>query len=67
MITLDSHIKNYLLFCKSQKCLDPKTLKAYRIDLMQFSDSLNDIFIDDTSLKVLENFIFFLHETYKPI
>lgn len=66
MMTLDSHIKNYLLFCKSQKCLDSKTLKAYRIDLMQFSDSLNDIFIDGASLEALENFISFLHETYKP-
>jgi len=66
MIILDSHINNYLLFCKSQKCLDSKTLKAYRIDLMQFSDSLNDIFINDASLEALENFISFLHETYKP-
>lgn len=34
---LQSQIKNYLEFCEYQKRLDRKTIKAYRIDLQQFS------------------------------
>ena len=36
MDTLETVINNYLEYCNSQKCLDEKTLKAYRIDLRQF-------------------------------
>ena len=34
---LSTHIQNYLTYCKNQKRLDEKTLKAYRIDLAQFA------------------------------
>ena len=40
MHDLQTHIKNYLEYCHTQKCLDEKTLKAYRIDLRQFSEQL---------------------------
>ena len=33
---LSTHIQNYLTYCKNQKRLDEKTLKAYRLDLEQF-------------------------------
>lgn len=33
MSTLPTLIENYLEYCKYQKRLDSKTLKAYRIDL----------------------------------
>ncbi len=36
MNDIQEHIKNYLTYCRSQKRLDEKTLKAYRIDLRQF-------------------------------
>ena len=36
MNNLQNHIENYLDYCRTQKCLDKKTLKAYRIDLSQF-------------------------------
>lgn len=31
-----SHLESYICYCKYQKNLNNKTLKAYRIDLMQF-------------------------------
>lgn len=37
-INIDHYICNYLDFCKYQKALDPKTIKAYRIDLSQYSE-----------------------------
>lgn len=57
---------NYLLFCKNQKCLDEKTLKAYRIDLTQFLELIltNSLSAIDTNL--LENYICQLHQIYKP-
>ena len=33
---LDEIIEEYLVKCKYQKNLDDKTIKAYKIDLMQF-------------------------------
>lgn len=40
MNNLQTHIKNYLEYCVSQKCLDEKALKAYRIDLKQFTEQI---------------------------
>ena len=37
MENLQTLTENYLEYCRTQKCLDEKTLKAYRIDLRQFS------------------------------
>lgn len=38
MNNLSSIITEYLNYCRTQKCLDEKTLKAYRIDLRQFAE-----------------------------
>lgn len=37
-ITLDELVRKYLSHCKFEKNLDAKTIKAYRIDLTQFSE-----------------------------
>lgn len=66
MNTLNTHIQNYLSFCKSQKCLDDKTLKAYSIDLQQFSLHSQTPDISQISIEALESYIAFLHQTYKP-
>ncbi len=63
---LTTQIENYLTFCHSQKRLDDKTLKAYRIDLAQFSTHIGLQSISEISIEVLESFISFLHQTYKP-
>ena len=41
MLNLSELINNYLVHCEYQKNLDYKTLKAYRIDLKQYSDYIN--------------------------
>lgn len=66
MNTLETYMENYLSFCKFQKCLDEKTLKAYRIDLAQFSEILQEHDISKISTESLESYIAFLHQTYKP-
>ncbi len=59
-------IETYLNYCRTQKRLDEKTLKAYRIDLRQFTEFISDIDIQLITPDILENFIAYLHQTYKP-
>lgn len=66
MDTIKTCISNYLEYCASQKCLDEKTLKAYRIDLRQFSDQNPVTSIAEVTSKTLERYIAQLHEQYKP-
>ena len=66
MNTLQMQENNYLEFCQFQKRLDPKTLKAYRIDLTQF---MNQISVNDVSAitpDLLEKYIITLHQAYQP-
>lgn len=63
MNDIQEHIKNYLNYCRYQKRLDEKTLKAYQIDLNQFTSWLE---ITDITPAVLEDYIAHLHQTYKP-
>lgn len=69
MKNLQDIVKDYLTFCRSQKRLDSKTLKAYSIDLKQFAAFLTPNYVNNVLLinrEVLENFIAFLHNSYKP-
>ena len=66
MNNLQLHIVNYLSHCEHQKRLDSKTLKAYRIDLGQFSKSTGITDPIDVSSNILETYISTLHEKYKP-
>ena len=66
MHTLQAHIKNYLEYCNTQKCLDAKTLKAYQIDLRQFSEQLTISDTTEIASFELENYIAELHQNYKP-
>lgn len=66
MTTLETLIADYLDFCRYQKRLDPKTLKAYRIDLRQFREQLSVVYVSKVSLEMLENFIGSLHQSFKP-
>lgn len=59
-------IENYLIFCQSQKRLDQKTLKAYRIDLTQFSSTIKSDNISTITTEFLEDYISELHHQYKP-
>lgn len=59
-------IENYLNYCRSQKRLDEKTIKAYKIDLKQFKDFIGNIPIREITTQTLESYIATLHESYKP-
>lgn len=65
MKTLNNYIKEYIEYCEYRKRLDSKTLKAYRIDLIQFENYCTDL-SDCFSKDVLDNFITSLHKKYKP-
>lgn len=66
MHDLQTHIKNYLEYCNTQKCLDEKMLKAYRIDLRQFSEQLSIPDVTEITSSELETYIAGLHQKYKP-
>lgn len=66
MNNLQIEIQNYLNYCQSQKRLDQKTLKAYRIDLRQFENSISTHDINQITTELLENHIATLHQTFKP-
>jgi len=66
MTEIKNNINNYLDYCKSQKRLDEKTLKAYHIDLNQFSDKIIISSINEINISILENYISFLNNIYKP-
>ena len=63
---LQPHIQNYLDYCQRQKRLDTKTLKAYQIDLTQFSAKISITSLSDITPAVLEEFIGELHQKYRP-
>ena len=65
MIQLEDLTKNYLGFCEYQKNLNEKTLKAYIIDLNQFTCFVkeSDGELNKTNISY---YITYLHKTYKP-
>ena len=57
MDNLETLVENYLEYCSTQKCLDAKTLKAYRIDLRQFSEQTFPHEVTEITSKTLEDYI----------
>ena len=57
MENLQTLTENYLEYCRTQKCLDEKTLKAYRIDLRQFSEEPSLEKITEITTNALEDYI----------
>lgn len=66
MDNLQNYINGYLEHCCSQKCLNPKTLKAYRIDLQQFSRQSFIIETEELTSAHLEAYVTKLHQQYAP-
>jgi site-specific recombinase XerD len=66
MNNLQSSISDYLEFCKFQKRLDSKTLKAYKIDLTQFERIQSNQLLKYSDPHLIEYFISLLHKTFKP-
>lgn len=59
-------METYLSFCKNQKCLDEKTLKAYRIDLRQFWEQLGIYDVTKINNQKIEEYVGYLHQHYQP-
>ena len=66
MNIFQTHTQNYLEYCKGQKRLDDKTLKAYRIDLRQFYEKTRIENINEINTDILEQYIAEIHSQYKP-
>ena len=66
MNELQTSINDYLNYCKTQKRLDEKTLKAYRIDLRQFSEQISVHKNTEIDSAVIEKHIAALHHKYQP-
>ena len=60
-----SYVQKYLDYCKKQKDLDAKTVKAYRIDLRQFVAKLEQTEEEISKESVLA-YISYLNEQFKP-
>ncbi len=66
MNNLEITMETYLTFCQDQKRLDYKTMKAYQINLKQFSKQIMLTEILEVTPNILENFITSLHQKYQP-
>lgn len=66
MNDFNSLIQSYLDYCRYQKRLDTKTIKAYRTDLAQFAAEMPPMQPSEISPQILEQFIAGLHANYKP-
>lgn len=63
---ITSLIPPYLTYCRQNKRLDSKTIKAYRIDLTQFAATVTVTDISAITPEALKSHIASLHLTYKP-
>lgn len=59
---LTEEVEKYLCYCKFQKELDDKTIKAYKTDLQQFIQLVREVQINKD---VLNKYLLYLHCTYK--
>lgn len=58
--------EEYLKYCSTQKRLDNKTIKAYKIDLKQFCNFISADKVSAVKAAQIENYIADLHKLYKP-
>lgn len=58
-------IQQYLDACENQKKLDPKTIKAYKIDLRQFQEYLDDENIE-FDREAIKGYLTLLNHNFKP-
>ncbi|OPX45966.1 tyrosine recombinase XerC [Ruminiclostridium hungatei] len=65
MYSMDALCQNYLEFCRYQKNLNDKSLKAYKIDLTQFSCFLAENG-GELNKQHISNYISYLYKKYRP-
>lgn len=61
---LTKFIDKYLIHCEVEKGLTTKTLKAYKIDLQQFSDYISQRQVE-CNKETLQDYLVFLNKKYK--
>lgn len=66
MNILQKQKEKYLEYCRLQKRLDLKTIKAYRIDLTQFIEQITVDNLSEVTPDLLEKYIGRLHQIYRP-
>ena len=64
MYSLETLKENYLIHCKTQKELNAKTIKAYRIDLAQFIKFVST-YKEPIPKESLTSYLAMLHEQYQ--
>lgn len=65
MFSMDAICQNYLEFCRYQKNLNDKSLKAYKIDLTQFSSFLTEM-NGELDKQHISIYISYLYKRYRP-
>lgn len=65
MIILKKLVESYLDYCQYQKNLNSKTIKAYSIDLKQFTDFIDTIDGEITKSNISQ-YITYVHKNNKP-
>lgn len=65
MFSMDALCQNYLEFCRYQKNLNDKSLKAYKIDLTQFSSFLTEM-DGELDKQHISIYISYLYKRYRP-
>lgn len=61
---LREEANKYLDYCKFQKELDDKTIKAYKADLQQFIELIGES-VNNPDKEILNAYLLYLHRTYK--
>ena len=65
-MNIASYIPKFLDHCKNQKRLDSKTIKAYKIDVIQFSEFVGLWESNDLSKDIIKEYISAVNQKYKP-
>lgn len=58
-------LPSFLQFCETQKRLDPKTVKAYRIDIVQFTAFLGECQNNAVSKETVRSYLAYLNQHFK--
>ena len=65
-MNITEHIPTFLTYCKSQKRLDEKTIKAYKIDITQFACFTDGLLVREVRKDTIRDYISLLNQRYKP-
>ena len=58
-------MEKYLHYCKAQKELDDKTVRAYKTDLKQFADIIKVDFVESVEKEKINAYLVYIHSNYK--